>query len=564
MMKTLKRTPLVAVTLAVTVACGAPSQSQPASRTPEPRTDALAPGDVVDDAQALSPRAAFVRASLDLRGVRPTSAELLALDANPDALDAAIDAFVDDVHFGERVKDFFAPAYRTRVQEYFRGDPAWTSAEVQKAIGEEPLELIAHLAVNNIPYNQVVTAPYTVVDRAMLGLWPLEEIDADGAALAPGKMRARYTDGRVHAGVLSMNSFYWRHPSSVENANRGRTNALTTALLCSDYLQRPIEFPRDLDLLDTTSINNAIRQNNACTACHSTMDPIGAHMWGFMYDAIAPNVFSTYKAEREREWQRYLIGTGTENFAPSYYGKPTDGTLRGLGDAMADDDRLVRCAVKRVYEGMMGGSATLDDEGALVEHREAFLAGQLSLKALVRSVAKDPAYRGVARKSVYGGYPAPVLKKVIGTELMQEQLAAMTGMTMLSADGRDLLAFDAGVRSLAGGSDRGSSSSPSPGLVLVLRRMAEKAAALTVTGQKNGQLAATLAATTFDRAPTDEELSLLLQDTLSLTPADGSFIAARDAYRALYDEVAGVSSSTTEAWAALLTALLSDPSIALY
>ena len=128
-------------------------------------------------------------------------------------------------------------------------------------------------------------------------------------------VRARYTDERPRGGVLTQNSFYWRHSSTVENANRGRANALSQALLCQSYLDRPIEFPTDLDLTDSESIRNAIANNGACQGCHSTMDPLASYMWGFMYgESDVP--LAEYSPAQERAWQLHT------DAAPAFFGKP--------------------------------------------------------------------------------------------------------------------------------------------------------------------------------------------------------------------------------------------------
>ena len=44
------------------------------------------------------------RTSLDLRGVRPTEAEIEAVETDPAALDGLVDSFLDDDRFPERLE----------------------------------------------------------------------------------------------------------------------------------------------------------------------------------------------------------------------------------------------------------------------------------------------------------------------------------------------------------------------------------------------------------------------------------------------------------------------------
>ncbi|MBX7084003.1 MAG: DUF1588 domain-containing protein [Nannocystaceae bacterium] len=508
----------------------------------------------------LTPAQVLTRASLDLRGIRPTVDELAALEADPESLDDMIATFTDDPAFGERVRDLFAGAWRTRIDDYpppggdyDQGAP--TSAS-NAAIADEVLNLVATVVMNDRPFTEILTGDETVVDPLLVGPWPLEAIADDGRWLPPGTTRARYTDGRPAAGVLSLNAVYWRHTSTVDNANRGRTNALSQALLCQSYLDRPIDFPTNLDLTDSESIRDAIHSNGACQACHSTLDPFASFLWGFMAPNQTP--VPAYNPAGERDWQIYT------DTAPGFFGVPGD-RLEDLGQMIAQDERFISCTVRRVYEGLLGRDAVLEDEGALAEHREAFLASELSLKALVRSIVADPSYRGRSWEPQFGGTPEPVRRKVAPVEVLGRSLEALTGYAV-RYDGREALALDAALRRLAGGSDRGNAQSVSTGAVLVQRRLAEAGAIALVeslaAGEPNdGRLAPVLAAADLDAEPSAATIVALIEHARSVSfdesaPEVGALIT-------LWQEVASISSAR-EGWIAVVTAVLADPDHLLY
>ncbi len=508
----------------------------------------------------LSDAEVLTRASLDLRGVRPTVDELAALAADPESLDDMIATFTDDPAFGGRVRDLFAGAWRTRVDEYpppggDYGEDAPTSAS-NAAIAEEVLNLVAVVVMNDRPFSEILTSGETVVDPLLVGPWPLEAIEDDGRWLPPGTTRARYTDGRPAAGVLSLNAVYWRHTSTVDNANRGRTNALSQALLCQSYLDRPIDFPTDLDLTDSESIKDAIHSNGACQACHSTLDPFASFLWGFMAPNQTP--VPNYNPAGERDWQIYT------DTAPGFFGVPGD-RLEDLARMIAQDERFISCTVRRVYEELLGRDALLEDEGALAEHREAFLASELSLKALVRSIVADPSYRGRSWEPRFGGAPEPVRRKVAPVEVLGTSLEALTGYAV-RYDGREALALDAALRRLAGGSDRGNAQSISTGAVLVQRRLAEAGAIALVesvaAGEPNdGRLAPVLAAADLGAEPSAATIVALIEHARSVSfdesaPEVGALIT-------LWQEVASISSAR-EGWIAVVTAVLADPDHLLY
>lgn len=495
------------------------------------------------------------RASLDLRGLRPSAEELAQVEADPAAVDGIIEGFVDDPAWAGRVKDIFAGAWRTRIDVYDAPDGGYGGEQppaYHTAVGEEVLDLIAYVAMNDLPFREILQSPDTFVDPLLVSLWPLEQQAAGNEWLPPGTVRARYTDGRPQAGVLSLNAVYWRHPSTVENANRGRTNALSQALLCQSYLDRPIDFPTDLDLTDSESIRQAIREVGACQACHATLDPFASYLWGFMY----PNEPSTtYSVAAERDWQIYT------DTPPGFFGVPGE-RLVDLGQQIADDERFISCTVRRVYEGMLGRDAVLQDEGALAEHREAFLASSLSLKALVRSILHDPSYRGVHWEPRFGGTPAPVPLKVAPVEVWSRSLTELSGYA-LEFGGRDGTRLDAAVRTLAGGSDRGDATDVSTGAVLVQRRLAEAGATWLVDnqGSSGGRLDEVLAGVDLEAAPSDATLVALVQGARAKTldTDDPELVALAQ----LWTDAAAIDDARG-AWIALLTAILADPDHLLY
>lgn len=494
------------------------------------------------------PTERLVRVSLDVRGIRPSLEELGRVTADPGQLEPMIDGFLDHDGFAGRVKDLFAPGYRTRVDAYpFTED----RPELDRAIGEEPLNLIAAVAMEERPYTDIVLSDHTVVHDALLDWWPLEVV---AAGPLPGTSVARYTDGRPHVGVLSTNAMWWRHESTFENANRGRANALSRALLCESFLDRPIDFPRDIDLSDSETIRSAIQTNPGCTACHASLDPIASYLWGFMYRGEDFESWSTYAVSAERDW---VTATGR---APGWFGTPGS-NLPDLGVFVARDPRFVSCAVKRVYEGLLGRRARVDDDGALAEHRDAFIVSGLDLKSLVRSVLDDERYRGLRSESAFGGTPEDVELKVITPEQLSTELYALTGFRMTDGeDGPDALAVDYGLRALAGGSDQGAATSPSTGLVLVHRRLAEAAASAIVEGAVSGG-AVTSIVSDWSASPTPEQLVDLVAVTASVRiPADGPEVAELGR---LWQDLAEAESPDT-AWRGLLTALLADPQRLVY
>ncbi|MFN3201438.1 MAG: hypothetical protein ACE366_23755 [Bradymonadia bacterium] len=547
------------VSASMCMACGddsSTSEAPPATQPPARGESSGTPGGTGTTGIPLGAAALFTRASLDIRGVRPTLDELGELDDDPTRLAALLDGLMDDPRLMGRVKEMFAPAFRTRVDLYPHAeqieagqtdDEASEEASgfsISAAMGEEPLDLIAWILREDRPFTDVVLAEHTVIDPRLIGPWPLRQVDG----WAPeGTVLAEYTDGRPPAGVISMNGMWWRHLSTEENANRGRANALSSALLCESYLDRPIDFPRNIDLTDSESIRTAIKSNAACAACHATLDPLASHLWGFMYRGESASSMARYLAAQERDWQI------TTEAAPSYYGKPTS-SMRDLAIEIARDERFVMCAVKRIYGSLIGRPLTLQDDGALATHREVFLASGLKLKSLIRSILDDPAYRGLSARTEFGGRPEGVTYTLVTPEILASDLEDLTGYRIRRA-GVDLLRLDGSLRAVAGGSDSGSATTPSTGLVLVQRRLSEAAAAAMVDGDTEGRLSTVLEGA-YEDEPTAEAVSMVLRmATGREASVEGPEVAA---LMALWSEIDTLTTSR-EAWIGMLTAILADP-----
>lgn len=515
-------------------------------------------------APELSPRQLLTRVSLDLRGVRPSRAELAQVDADPGAVDTLVDDFLQDPRFEERVRDLFAEVFLTRTDslslsaaDYGLDDEAAFLASV----GDEVLRIVSHVAGSDLPWTDLVTADWTMANEVLGAAWPVDYPDG-----ATGWQPVHYTDGRPAAGVLSTNSLWWRYPSTASNANRKRANALSRMFLCHDYLTRPIVFSRDVDLLDESAVLDAIQTNPGCVACHATIEPLAGYFFGFYYyDASNPDDASIYHPERELLYRDY---TGVE---PGYFGEPGL-TLRDLGQQLAGDNRFVECTVEHVYEGLLRRDVLLEDAAALTAHREAFLQGDLTLRALVRSVVQDDRYRFALDGDDVGG-TATVPLKMATADLLASQIADLTGFRW-TYEGYGMLSTDnPGLRTLAGGIDgyggSASATSPNATILLVQERLAEAAAAY-VAAEDAADPAGARLFTTIDFTETPDAGGDVMAAQLvdlherlfgTRVAADGEEVTANlDLWAQLHE----VERDPQAAWAGVLSALLRDPDLLLY
>ena len=512
-----------------------------------------------DPVQTLDDQQLLIRASLDLRGVRPAESEYARLQADPEVLPVLLEEFLLDDRFGERMRELYTPIVRTRIDQFpiDAQDYGLTDdAAFQASVGDEVPRIIGRIADLDLPFTEVVVGDWTMANDILGQVWPVEY----GGT---GWQVARYTDGRPTAGILATNSLWWRYPSNGVNYNRGRANAVSRILLCNDYLGREVNFPRDIDLTDQALVDDALRNNAGCVNCHVSLDALASYLFGFQYPANAEaDDASRYHPERERDWQE---ATGV---APSYYGEPGF-TLEDLGRQIAGDNRFVECAVETVFEGLVARDAALADRDALTAHREAFLAGGLTLRALVRSVLTDAAWLGAA-----GVERNAAVRKIATPDLLASQLEDLTGYRF-TVDGRDMMKTDLfGLRSLAGGVDGYSGAAPSrvptPSMVLVQERVAQ-AAAWHAASREASMMALDrplFGAIDFTETP-DTNAAPMVAQVQSLhrrifgrTPAAGSPEVTEAL--ALWSDLYAIEHTAVDAWAGVLSVLLRDPDLIFY
>ncbi|MCB9759598.1 MAG: DUF1585 domain-containing protein [Alphaproteobacteria bacterium] len=517
----------------------------------------------------LTPREQLIRLSVDLRGVHPSETELEAIEANPDLYVEFADRYLEDDRFLDRVEEIFNHHYRTRTGDtYFDVEEAGLGvvgeSRVADSIADEPLKLIRHIVDHDLPWSQVVTADYTMSDPLLAAMWDLDYPE-DGS----GWQQAWYKDGREHAGVLSMTTMWLRYPSAGVNGNRHRANTISRVLLCDDYLARPVSFSRSqIDALTSGDPEDVIRDTPTCQSCHSSLDPLAAHFFGFWWEIEGDLDDQTlYRPEDEELWRDY---SGRE---PGYFGLPT-ANLRELGDQLAEDPRFVDCAVQQVFEGITQRDLSDLDWEEVSVHRDAFADSGLMVRALVRSIVNSDRYRAAATADEALGERLSTVKTVSPSQL-SSIIEGKTGYKW-TFDGRDaLVRNELGLAVLGGGIDSRYVTTPnyepSVGLVFIQERLSQNAARYVVD---------------HDLDPERADDAILLQyvtiEDRPETSADAFEAQIRDLYlqvtglpldneatepaalTTLWKEVYSVEGDAETAWAGVLSVVLRDPRILFY
>lgn len=392
----------------------------------------------------LDGRQQLIRLSVELRGVHPSEAELETVDENDLAYEAYVDQWMEDPRFIGRMKEIFNQRFLTRTGDTFY-NPMERGISIDNRvmadiIADEPLALLEHILVNDLPYSEIVTADYSMANPALAQMWAMDRDDGEGW------QKAHYRDSRPHAGILSMTTIWERYPSMGGNANRHRANAMSKMLLCDDYLKRPIVLNRAAVDQLTLDPENAIRANASCQSCHATLDPLSAVFYGFFtYDSVEGIERTIYRPEFEENWRYYA---GKE---PGYYGVPV-ADLSDLAQQIAVDQRFIDCAVETVFEGLTQREKTEEDWTELSAHTNTFVADGQNLKSLVRSIVTSEDFRaGEVLDEESGNRIATV--RTASPAQFESIIADLTGYTWTFRGRPGLSTTDRGLNVLLGGID---------------------------------------------------------------------------------------------------------------
>ena len=472
---------------------------------------------------------------------------------------------LEDPLFEERLVHIYAQRWHTRVDEF---NGSWfdyflaqeQEYEFERAVGEEPLRLMAHVVAQDQPWSNVVTADHSMANELLASIWPMEGYPEEETGWHP----VQYTDNRPAVGVLASNGLWWRYFTTFFNQNRSRAAAISKLLLCEDLLNRPIRFSEETDLFAAEDVTGMVLTEPSCQGCHVTLEPLASTLFGFWWmNDNATSEMETYHPERE------VLGAIELGVEPNYFGVPIAG-FGDLGRAIADDPRFSRCAVESMAEALWHRSIGLTDFEHLENTHNRFIEEDLQVKALIKDLISTDEYRAGTLTAAADADTADRVKtaRLLDASLIRSISQSLTGLKW-EADGFDLLDNDEhGFRILAGGVDGEYigvvQSDPSMSWALVLRRAAQGMANRVVHHDLIEEVRpAMLLDTTVTASPEDDAFQLALEQAhfqLMGTRPDETRLAS---LTSLWIELETLGDEHT-AWQGVLSALLQDPEFVQY
>ena len=433
-----------------------------------PGTD-LTPETLFDTVTMASPGKTLRRAALIFGGQIPTREEREAVDNGTEKdLRAAIrklmtgpgfheflirgsnDRLLTDRHLGwvidqatTQFVDFLNLNWTKRlaVIEAGLGDPhedpefdRWW-ARVQYGFARAPLELIAHVAENDLPYTEILTADYIMANPMAseaygaatefndLEDWnefrPSEIVsyyrDDDSKVteydltlgtrvLDPGNLSTDYP----HAGIFNTTVFMLRYPTTPTNRNRARSRWTYYHFLGLDIEKSASRTTDPVALSDT---DNPTMKNPACTVCHRVMDPVAGTFQNYGEEGLyrdewegLDSLDEFYKYPPDGSYTPYKYGDSwyRDMRDPGFDGEVApnaENSLQWLAERIVADDRFAEATVKFWWPAILGVEIATPPEDENDSNFEAMLLASNAQSAEVERLAK------AFRAGIGGGKP---------------------------------------------------------------------------------------------------------------------------------------------------------------
>ncbi len=555
----------------------------------------------------LDPVSHAARASIALRGLRPSAEELALVEADPAALEALVDGWVQGEAFGDTVTDYHAELLLVRA-DVIEPLPALGPLEghdlheMSNSLAEAPLELAREIVMRDLPYSEAVTTDLIRINDVGAKVYGLPYDFENG-----GWQDSRWVDGRPDAGLITSSELWRRHESAGSNHHRARANFIADRFLCADFASRDVTIDGGITLSDEFAVADAVRTDPLCISCHQALDPLAVSLFGFkkqikrhtvaksysercsttpMDDPLIPYAsvefcypLQSYNTEDEDQWAYWQLRP------PGYYGTPVN-DIADIGAHIADDPRFSLCAARR-WNGYLSQSDPFDlpiEEAAAL--RDVFEGSDLSVKELAKAIVLSERFRFAPRQQMRPEQIARSVAHLTGFRWWADPDAEDCA-TVNVIDGTecwktvDLMANDTfGFRAMAGGINGFQITVPThtstPPRELVMERFLSDAAGWAVARDFGREMPATsgpdhvvdgihesgVPLLTIGPDVTDEDavrqqIAALYLPLMSRTiDADHPEV---DGIYALWRAKLDRSGSIDDAWALAITALWLDP-----
>jgi hypothetical protein len=389
------------------------------------------------------------RLTLSLAGRLPLKTELETIkNTGLRGIDGVLDGIMTEDSFYERLKEGFNDIFLTNGYDgngelilsynHFEKSRLWyqkydlshikdeeerkealyaLAREYRKAIRGEPLELIANVVRNDLPFTEIMTADYMMVtpySARGYGIFerikerfkdfddPFEYLPAKLPALKArnGKVQESKTGFYPHAGILSTFQYLRRYPTTETNRNRLRARMYYQHFLGIDVMELADQ------VADAAAIDSKYKtpwmEAADCVVCHRTIDPVAGLFQDFYND-------EGHFGPRQDGWFKDMFVPGLEGEDLPKEEKWR--SLQWLASRTAKDPRFAIAMTEHVWYVLTGRMAlrppkNIDDPFFTARRRaykmqrfeiadiaKRFAQANFNLKLVFKELAKSPFYR---------------------------------------------------------------------------------------------------------------------------------------------------------------------------
>jgi len=398
----------------------------------------------------------------------PTSDEVAAAEAAADqealemTLEAIADGLMNEAAFYTRVQEIYNDVFLTNKdardrdpvrnnfdidafanRDYYEDNFSGTMRsdlreDANYGIARAPIELVKYVVENDLPFTEIVTADYTMVNPFAARVY--DNVGPNGFAFDPSSnpnpdrddfrpvTNLRQQDNTLvpAAGVVGTHAFLGRYLSTNTNVNRSRA-----AHTFKYFLGTDIEDLASRDGLDLDSVMGAVPtyEDPQCTVCHDVMDPIAGLFTkrdnGGEYDTN-----NTYQHTRTTMGVPRMVPAGYSMDPADELPTAQQNTpLQWLGGRIATDDRFADHTVRIVFEGLTGIEPAADATAFINTTKTRFIAANYDFKRIVKDIVTSEFFlaQNLATGENPNDYPDVGAGRLLTPEQLDRRITAIAG-----------------------------------------------------------------------------------------------------------------------------------------
>jgi len=265
-------------------------------------------------------------------------------------------------------------------------------------ISQAPLELVAYVVKNNLPFTEILTADYVMVNPYSATIFNAQVVGQsnfnftyganwlfyDYEQFFPVKLIDNKNRSIPHAGILTTIPFLSRYPSSSTSLNRKRARYVFEYFLDTDI--EGLASRGGLDLSNVIGTFPTL-QDPQCKECHDVLDPVAGLFknWNVNGRFLGNNLNWLHTRQPPE-----MLPPGFNNSLADALPESTSGTaLRWLGIKISNDNRFVSSTVKTIFEGFTGIDL-VNDPIYFQSLKTLFITSNFNLKVLIKDIITSP------------------------------------------------------------------------------------------------------------------------------------------------------------------------------